>query len=323
MFSIARIETLRAETRNLLDAQERELAAKPESHFRQMLVESTKARLNDLTRQLIHERERRALEVVEVRLTGPAAHFGTLPGHILGPLTEAFTDMLVQAGRFIRHGSRGSVAEIRNLFDVRLNRMASGSTRLFYTLRTTPDLFGESLAEETLNRTFGVLSVQSADQVVGQAARYGKPAVQGLAKFLRILEESHLEAGVEWVSPTDFERTWEGSAQRISQLKHALETIASEEPREIPFTGVMITESLRGKFEVETHAGLRYGGTVPPELLPDLVAVAVGEECQGVLLETLTKNTTTGAEKRTYELQRIAPLPRPAVRSSPQLRFSF
>jgi len=320
--NIARIEQLRTAARQMLEEQERSLAAKPESHFRQMLLESTRHQVDDLTRQLIHGRERRALEVVEVRLTGPAAHFGTLPGHILGPLTEAFTDMLVQAGRFIRHGSRGTVAEIRNLFDVRLNRMASGSTRLFYTLRTTPDLFGKSLAEETLNRTFGVLSVQSADVVV-QAARYGKPAVQGLTKFLRILEEAHLEAGVEWVSPTDFERTREGPAQRISHLKHALETIASEEPREIPFTGIMITESLRGKFEVETHAGRHYGGTVPPELLPDLVAVAVGDECQGVLPETLTKNTTTGAEKRTYELQRFAPLPRPAVRSSPQLRFSF
>lgn len=121
MCNIARIEELRAETEKLLQEQERQLAAKPDSLFRRGLVASSRARMDELTHELVTEKQKREVEVIEIRLVGEAAYHGSLPMQIIGHLTEAFEDMLVQVGRFIRHGSKSKepLQDVRNLIGAR------------------------------------------------------------------------------------------------------------------------------------------------------------------------------------------------------------
>ena len=323
MFNIARIEQLRVFAQRMLAEQEGRLAAQSESFYRQMLVETARHQVDDLTRQLVEAKQQREVEVIELRLDGPAAYFGSVPLHLLGPLTAAFEELLVQAGRFIRDGSRraGTLSEVRNQFDVRLKHLATGSAGLLITLQTAPDLFGGSLAEEALRRTFSLLAVQTPEEATNQVVNYGKAGVFGLVRFLKSLLEAQLEVRLHWLSPTDEERTWEGTSEKIFGLKTLLESIVTSEPEEISFAGMVYTESIRGRFEVKTHAGTIYSGSVPLEVMPALVAVSVGDECQGVVLETLSTNTTTGVEKRSYELKSIEPAHR--NRKSAQLPLPF
>ncbi len=323
MFNIARIEQLRVFAQRMLAEQEQRLVVQPAHFYRQMLVETARHQVDDLTRQLVEAKQQREVEVVEIRLDGPAAFFGSVPLHVLGPLTAAFEELLVQAGRFIRDGSRraGTLAEVRGQFDVRLKHLATGSAGLLVTLQTAPDLFGGSLSEEALRRTFGLLAVETPEDATNQVVSYGKAGVFGLVRFLKSLHEAQLEARLHWLSPTDEERTWEGTSEKISGLKTLLESIVTSEPEEISFAGLVYTESIRGRFEVKTHAGTIYSGSVPLEVMPSLVAVSVGDECQGVVLETLSTNTTTGVEKRSYELKSIEPFHR--NRKSAQLPLPF
>jgi hypothetical protein len=327
VINIPRLEQLRVYAQRLLDEREAQFAAQPRSLFRQALVETARREVEDLTRQLVEAKQRREVEVVELHLTGPAAAAGSLPLHVLGPLVEAFEDMLVQAGRFIRDGSakKSLVAEVRSLFDVRLapSPRGSGSANLFITLNTAPDLFGGSLSEEALARTFGLLATESAEDVASRVGTYGRAGARGLYRFLKTLEEAQLEATLRWLTPTDEERVWQGSDAPVRRLRTTLESIVTGEPEEIAFEGIVYTESIRGKFEVKTHAGFIYSGTVPLEVMPMLVAVSVGEECQGILLETVTRNTTTGLEKRSYELKTIEPAHRTKATKPAQLPLPF
>lgn len=307
MYNIARIEELRASAEAVLKEQEQQLAAKPDSLFRRGLVMSSRAHLEELTRQLVQEKQKREVEIVEIRLIGKAAYYGSLPMNIISQLTETFEDMLVQAGRFIRYGAqkKDTLQEIRNQFDVRLNRMAAGSTRLFVTVQTSPDLFGNSLSEESLERTFGLLTIDKPDDLAPRVAVYGKAGTRSLARFLKTLNESHLEAEVSWSSPTDTEYAWKGTTQRISQLTNTFENFIANAPEEVRFQGIVYTESMRGRFEVKDQSGQIYSGSVSKEVMPSLVALQVGEECKGILWETVRENQITGDVKRTYELKRI------------------
>lgn len=325
MADIARIEQLRVFARRMLAEQETRLDTQPGNVYRHLLVGAARRQVDELTRQLIEAKQQREVEVVELRLTGPSVATGLLPLHVLGPLASAFEEMLVQTGRFIRDGSRkaGTLGEVRSQFDARLKHIVSGSAGLLVSVQTAPDLFGGSLSEEALRRTFRLLAVQTAEDATHQVTTYGKWGVFALLRFLRTLQEAQLEARLHWLSPTDEERSWQGDLGGVSRLKTIFESIVTGEPEEIAFEGIVYTESIRGKFEVKTHAGTIYSGSVPLEVMPSLVAVSVGDECHGVMLETVTRNTTTGLEKRSYELKSIEPAHRTKATKPAQLPLPF
>lgn len=326
MFEISRIEELRTLARELLAEQEASLAQKPDSVFRQMLVATARGQVEKMTAQLVAKKEERGMELVELRLVGEKAYFGSLPMHLVGQLAGAFEEMLVQVGRFIRHGSQGenSVQSIRSLMDVRLNRLASGSTRLFITAKTNPDLFGASLAEESLVRTFNLLAVEHPGDLTEKAADFGQAGVKSMSRFLKTLAESDLAASLDWQTPFDDTLRWEGNVERISSLQQSLTNLIEDEPIEIEFTGEIITESIkgRGQFGIRDHSnGKTYSGTFAAEVLPSLVELNVGTYCRAVVRQIILRNQTTGHQKASYELVSIEPASAPAA--SRQLAFAF
>jgi len=326
MFEISRIEELRTLAIELLAKEEEALAQKPESVFRRMLVETAKGQVEEWTAQLVAQKKKRGMELVELRLVGEKAHFGSLPMHLVGQLAGAFEEMLVQVGRFIKHGSQGesSVQTIRSLMDVRLNRLSSGSTRLFITAKTNPDLFGASVAEESLVRTFSLLAVEQPDELTEKAAHFGQAGVKSMSRFLKTLAESDLAASLDWQTPFDTTLRWEGSVDRISRLQQSLTNLIEDEPIEIAFAGEILTESIRGQgqFEIKDNfQGKIYSGRVAPEVLPSLLALRVGAYCRGIVRQITLRNQTTGQQKASYELVNIEPASAPTA--SQQLEFAF
>ena len=326
MFEISRIEELRTLAIKLLAKEEAALAQNPDSLFRRMLVETAKGQVEEMTAQLVTKKEERGMELVELRLVGEKAHFGSLPMYLVGQLASAFEEMLVQVGRFIKHGSQGenSVDTIRSLMDVRLNRLASGSTRLFITAKTNPDLFGTSLAEESLVRTFNLLTVEHSGQLTETAAEFGQAGVKSMSRFLKTLAESDLTASLNWQTPFDTTLRWEGNANCITSLQQSLTNLIEDEPIEIKFTGEIRTESIRGQgqFGIRDHSnGKTYSGTVSPEVLPSLLALNVGRHCRAVVRQITLRNKTTGQQKASYELISIESAAAPAT--SQQLALAF
>lgn len=328
MFEISRIEELRALAVELLVSEEAALAQNPDSVFRQMLVATAKGQVEDMTAQLVAKKQERGMELVELRLVGTKAHFGSLPLQLVGQLTASFEEMLVQVGRFVKHGSRGqdSLQSIRGLLDVRLNKISSGSTRLFITAKTNPDLFGDSLAEECIQRTFSLLKVETGGELTERAGEIGKGGVQNLTRFLKTLHESDLEATLNWQTPFDTTEVWEGTRERIGLLQHSLDNITEEEAVEISFQGEVLMESIRGQgsFAVKDYAsGQIFKGFVSQEVLPELLALHVGEDCKGVVSKTTRRNLSSTEERHTFELIQIEPYDASHLQSDPQLALAF
>ncbi len=328
MYNISRITQLLTHAQTVLAEQESRLAEKPTSRFRRMLVDGTKARIADLTRQLVEEKALRELEIVEIRLIGPKAYFGSLPLQLVGQLTASFEEMLVQVGRFVKHGSQGqdSLQSIRGLLDIRLNRISSGSTRLFITAKTNPDLFGDSLAEECIQRTFSLLKVENGSELTERAGEIGKGGVQNLNRFLKTLHESDLEVSLNWQTPFDTTEAWEGTQERIGLLQHSLDNIIEEEAIEIGFQGEVLMESIRGQgsFAVKDYpSGQVFKGFVSREVLPELLALHVGEGCKGVVSKTTRRNLSSTEERHSFELIQIEPYHASRLQSDSQLALAF
>lgn len=306
MLDIARIESLLSMARQTLAERQAHLAAQPDSFGWQCAVEAAQAQTDDLTRQLVAAMTQREIELVEIRLVGKVAHFGSLPMNVLGRISTAFEAVLVQAGHTIRQ-KKETVQAIRSLFDMRLKSIAPGSTRLFITVQTSPDLFGNSLAETCLKEAFGLLAVESASDAQNRVKQFGREGTRNLSKLLKTLDEYHLEAHLNWQSPTDTLFEWKGKLARIRQLSQTFDTIVANEAEEIMVEGIVYTESIRKRFEIQDTTGHIYPGTVPEELMSSLTALHVGESCRAVLLETIHENPTTGQQQKHYQLKSIEP----------------
>ncbi|AQG81838.1 hypothetical protein AWR27_22550 [Spirosoma montaniterrae] len=303
--------------RQTLAERERERETQPDSFAWQCAVESAQMHVDELTRQLVDAKKQREIELVEIRLTGKLARFGSLPMSVLGRISTAFEEVLVQAGRTLRQ--QETVEAIRSLFDVRLKAVAPGSTRLFITLQTNPDLFGDSLAETCLTHTFNLLKVETPVEAQTQVRKVGRKGTQQLSKLLKVLDENYLEAHVNWQSPTDKFFTWEGKLGRIRELSQTFDRIVANEPEEVAVEGTVYTESIRKRFEVQDASGFIYGGSVPDSLMNSLTALRVGEPCRAILLETIHENPTTGQQQKLYQLKYIAPLPAQSTLQPTQL----
>lgn len=307
MLNIARTKDLLARAEAALADAQQEAAAKPDSFFRKIALRSAQAHTDELRRDLVVEMTKRGVELIEIRLIGESAQFGSLPMSLLGRISTTFEEALVQAGRALRQ-QKQTVESIRSLFDMRLKRVAPGSTRLFITVQTHPDLFGFSLAEACLAETFSLLSVTTPADAQAGVRRFGKKGTQNLSKLLKTLKDNKLETHINWESPADEAFNWEGKLGRIQELSQTFDQIVANEPEEITLEGHVYMESLNKRFAIEDMNGQIFNGTVPDGLMSSLTALHVGESCEATLLESVRVNPTTGQEQKKYELKYIGPI---------------
>ncbi|RRB02053.1 hypothetical protein [Larkinella rosea] len=309
MYNISRLEDILEDARGMLSDHQGRLRRNPTSHFYKSLVASSKARVEEYTTLLIQEKERRGKEIVELRLIGPKANFGSLPANLFSLVTEYFEEMLVQAGRFIRYGhhNKGATGQTRKQMNIQLSQISSGSTRLFFTIDSHPDMYGNSLTEDCLYKTFDVLQIQKTDDISDRISQYGKGGVKNMNKLLRGLINADLEAEINWFAPNDKQVYWEGNKEKLFQLQTTLESMAQAEPEEKPFYGTIITESIKGpgKFEVKLWPAGTISGTVPKAVMGQLLSLHVGETCKGVVYEFINENRLTGDVRRSYQLKSI------------------
>ncbi|WP_138991853.1 hypothetical protein [Larkinella sp. C7] len=316
MYNISRLEDLLEDARSMLSDHTVRLKQQPDSFFHKALVKSTKDRVEEITTLLIQEKERRGQEIIELRLIGQKAHFGSLPVTIFSELTEYFEEMLVQAGRFIRYGynNKKAIKETRQQLNIKLSQLSSGSTRLFFTIESHPDMYGHSLTEDCLYKTFDLLQIERSDEITDRVSHYGKGGVKNMNRFLKSLLNADLEAEINWFAPNDKQLFWEGNKERLYQLQNTLEGMAQAEPEEKPFYGTIVTESIKGngRFEIELWSGGLISGSVPTSAMSQLLNLHVGESCKGTVYELISENRMIGEIKKSYQLKTIEPADPPS-----------
>ncbi|GAB3762697.1 hypothetical protein GCM10028817_41470 [Spirosoma pomorum] len=275
-----------------------------------MFVRSSKAHLDELTKSLIELKRERENEIIEIRLKGVDAQHGTLPLHMIGSLSLAFEETLVEIGKYAKYGTKKrkqAHSETRKELDVKLRSLATGSTRMFVSVESNPDIFGSSLSEVCLSRTFDVLRIDSTEELVETSMKVGSPALRTLNRFLKSLLDFNLEVDLNWQTPIDTELIWEGKRTTIQRIHSALESITQVDPFEIIIEGELVTQSLKGqgKFEIITDQNLTIAGTVPLYALPQFIQIGLGKYCRATVMQTVVQNQSTGNNKNFYELRSI------------------
>ncbi|MFD2937854.1 hypothetical protein [Spirosoma flavum] len=313
MFDIARTEELRNTALQLLEQHKKKLAENPESFACQMMVQSAANRLNDLNNRLIEQRQDRLFELVELRLIGESAQNGSLPLYMIGQLSNSFEETLIEIGKYAKHGNRkrkNAFTETRNQLKPKLKRLGAGSTRLFISVDTNPDIFGNSLSDVCISRTFEILSTSDSDDLLQVSATVGNSALRMISRFLKQLLSFNLEADLNWHTPLDTELKWTGNKLKMQRLQASLEKITQSEPIEIIVEGELVTQSLKGegKFEVITESGASIYGTVPTAVLSQFVQARIGSQCRITVLQIIHQNLSTGKARSFYELSRIESL---------------
>ena len=190
--------------------------------------------------------------------------------------------------------------------DLRLEGIAAGSTKLFITGETAPNLFGESLLEDTLRETFQFLQSPTPDDLAEAVGQVGPLAAGAFQQLFKAIGGSQLALDVTWEAPDDQELTWSAEAWKVRQMSVTLSQLTAEEPEIIKVSGEIITLSARRPFELRSSEGIEYSARVPESRANDIKGFKVGQTVAVTFERQRVRNQITGSDKSTLTLLSMA-----------------
>ncbi|MBI5099688.1 MAG: hypothetical protein HZB30_10680 [Nitrospirae bacterium] len=284
------------------------LASEPNNFAYKLSLKSIEEHISDLQMQLQKEKALREKEVLEIRLKGEPAKSGSIPLSILAHLAGHLSTAILTASQRLKTGInvRGRIQqEVINTLDLRLAGISGGSTRLFITGNTSPDMFGYSLLENSLESTFELLLSTSPDELSETASKIGPRSIHRFNNFLKSLSVSGLEVDMYWSTPTQKNYEWLGNKDLILRISNSLDSLKTSEPIQFAFEGKLVMASLKGNIEVEISESKSIKGTFPSNLLENVKKLHIGEDCKGLIEQSTIINQTTGYEKKYYTVLKI------------------
>jgi carbon monoxide dehydrogenase subunit G len=280
------------------------LAKEPDNFSHKLSIDSLRAQISGLEKQMVYEKAKRDKEVIEIRLKGRTAD-GTIPLEVLAKLADGLSGTVLNASYFIQFGQKVKKIKVKKVHDIvnlRLAGISTGSTRLFVTANTAPDLFGRSLAEEALKHSFNLLQSESADELTESASKIGKESVRKLYKFITAISNAEMEVDLNWSSPTSENYNWDGNKQKLLRVAQSLTNIQMSDPETIDFSGELIAISLRGTFEIKLEDKRTIRGEFPNNLIEEIKTLTIGSNYAGKMEKQTIVNMATESEKVYYTL---------------------
>jgi hypothetical protein len=308
MASIKRLNENISKLSAVLEEYDVQLSKEPGNFSIKLTIDNLKSQINELQSQLHHENLKREKEIVQLRFKGKIAQSGTFPLSLVGGLTDAFSNAIFQTSKYFQYGNKGGTKIdqiISNSIDLRLEGLGTGSTVFYLSAATSPDLFGNSLIQNSLENTFALLNAENMDSLIENISVVGAQSVKYYSNFFKELNNDDLELQLTWHTPNEVVKEWHGTKDKILTLYNTLNSIELIEPEEIAFEGEIITLSLKRKFEILSKDKERFYGTFPNELTEIIKQLHVGAFCKGVILKTTIFNPVTGKEKYEYTLSEI------------------
>ena len=284
------------------------LTKDPQNFSLKITIDNLRSQIDDLQNQLYQENLKREKEIVQLRFKGKIAKFGTFPLSLVGGLTNSFSNAVFNTSKYFQFGNKGGVKIdniINETIDLRLEGLGRGSTIFYLSAKTSPDLFGNSVIQNSLDNVFDLLNSQSPDQIIDNISIVGSRSIKYYSDFFEELTKDDLELDLTWHTPNETVKKWDGTKEKILSLYNTLNSIKLSEPEEISFEGEIITLSLKGRFEIFSTDKERFYGTFPNELIEQIKQLHVGDFCKGTILKTIIFNAATGKEKYEFILRDI------------------
>jgi len=306
--NLNRLKSNIEELEKLLSDYELQLKEDENNFSLKLQVNSLNNQINDLREQLYFENLKREKEILELRLIGDKTKYGNIPLNFVGGITNNFSNFLYNTSKYLKFGNKGGKrreAIIQETIDLRFEGLGKGSTIFYLSAKTSPDLFGNSITQQTLENSFKLLSSENSDEISDNISGVGGKSIKYLSKFLNELVKSNIEIDIKWESPFDKIYKWEGKKDKLTSLFNTLNQITISEPEEIDFEGELITISLKGKFEILTSERIRYFGQFSNDLLDKMKEFHIGDHCKGIIIKTTIYNPLSDKEKVEYNLKSI------------------
>lgn len=273
-----------------------------------LTIDNIKNQIEELQHELYHENLRREKEIVQLRFIGKVAKFGTFPLHLVGGLTDSFSSAIFNTSKFRQFGKKGGkkVDNIVNeTINLKLEGIGKGSTIFYLSANTSPDLFGNSIIQSSLENVFTLVSSETAEQLIDNISYVGANSIKYYSDFFKELNKDNLELELKWHTPTESIKEWYGTKEKILTLYNTLNSIKLSEPEEINFIGEIVSLSAKGKFEILSYEKEKLFGSFSNELMESIKQLHIGQGCKGVMLKTTIFNAATNKEKYEYSLKDI------------------
>lgn len=284
------------------------LKAEPTNFSHKLTIQSLESQISELQHQLYLENLKREKEIVQLRLKGHLARFGTFPLSLVGGLTNSFSNAVFNTSKYFQFGNKGGAKIdqiINESIDLRLEGLGRGSTIFYLSAKTSPDLFGNSVIQNSLDNVFELLNSENSEQIIENISVVGSRSIKYYSNFFEELNKDDLELDLTWHTPNETLKNWNGTKEKVLSLYNTLNSIKLSEPEEISFEGEIITLSLKGRFEIFSVDKERFYGSFPNEMTALIKQLHVGDFCRGTILKTVLYNPATGKEKHEYSLQDI------------------
>lgn len=308
MNPIAALERQLGSAREELERVQAAAEQAPRDFAQSLARRSMEAHVADLEEQLREEKEHRAHEVLEVRLSGDMVQNGSVPIGLFSNLLTSLGDAVNAAAQRVQYGRR--VGRISNRVvkhvNLRLADVAPGSARIFIRGDLNPDLFGFSALEEALVRVFEVLESGEEDRLSDAVSDAGFRSTKGIREFLQQAHSAGLAVEFQWPTPSDEVRHWTATSNRSGHLASMLGAFKSSEPETVRMTGEVITLSLRGKFELAGE-GRVIKADFGRNLMGAIREIHLGQDVLATFQRLVITNTVSGAQKSEYTLIAVEP----------------
>lgn len=308
MSRIVALETQLGSAREELERVGRVAERAPEDFAQSLARKSMETHVADIQTQLREGKERRAHEVLQVRLSGELVQHGSVPLSLFSGLLTALGDAVNAAAQKIQYGRRVGRISSRVVKDLnlRLADVAPGSARIFIRGDLNPDLFGYSALEEALARVFEVLEASEQNHLSSAVADVGFRSAKGIREFLEYAHGSGLDVEFSWPTPANEVRQWSASSNTSGHLASLLGTFKSSEPEVVRMTGEVITLSLRGKFEISGE-GRVVKADFGRNLVGKIQEIHLGQDVLATFERLVITNTVSGAQKSEFTLIDVEP----------------
>jgi hypothetical protein len=308
MASIKNINQKIFELKTIVDGYLINLQQDRTNYSLQITIDNIKGQIEELQHILYQENLKREKEILQLRLIGKVAKNGTFPLSLVGGITNSFSSAVLQTSKYLQFGNKGGkrIEKIINeTIDLKLEGIGKGSTIFYLSANTSPDLFGNSTIQTSLNNIFELLNSDNQEKLIDSIPTVGTNSIRYYSDFFKELTNDELEIDLSWHSPNEEIKQWNGSKKRVLELYNSLNSLQLDEPEEINFEGEIITLSMKSKFEILSVDKERFYGNFPSTLTEAIQQLHIGQFCKGTILKTAIVNPVTNRTKYEYSLTQI------------------
>jgi hypothetical protein len=285
----------------------------PDDFTYKMQLERDEKNHHRLLSEKIKHQNSRHKEVVQLHLEGPTVKRGTIPLSALADLSYTFSGSLTESALQLQYGKEKVTGKERSFVNEQLNLCLNsievGSTRLFVTGSTNPDLFGQSLMQQSVIGMYDLLETEDPEELLTRSLNSSRKALKETGKWLKTLGINRMECELIWDN-TDYEiKRWEGTLPRIGQMVQSLGQIQATQSSSVPLSGSLITISLRGRGYIEIDIGkkelVRIG--IANTQREELNRLELGNIVEMTVKKSEFTNVLTRTTRYRYDLEKISP----------------